>query len=177
MKTFKIIIIPILVIFSIFLAIMFCTKNMTTSKMATSKNPQYKIVVSAKVITNTTSSGQSPYYITMDYLSNSKIVETYSYAGNNPLHINNDKILTGKIIGVKFTLIDYNSNNQNSERLVVVEDITIRIINNDTGEVLLNKVGDETFNLFIKYDTVCSGTILFHPQTNTYRIVKSDWGL
>jgi|694.fasta_scaffold00217_88 hypothetical protein len=140
----------------------------------TSSENQFKVIVSASITTNNCNTITSPYIVDTQFISDNNI-ETFTNTGSNPSQIDYEKVLSGNVIGVKLKLPAFNNANANSGKGIAVQYVTIKIINVQTGEVVLNKTHTQTFQLFICIDTIYDGTLLYNTQTNTYTITKSEW--
>lgn len=155
-----------------------CSKNDDTTALSSTSpinNAQYKIMITTTVLTNGCNTLSSPYIVNTQYISDGNIAKTIDYSGNSQLQIINEEVLSGNIIGIKLKLPAFNSSNPNSGKGISVSYLTVKIINNQTGEVLLDRSSNQTFGLFICTNTVYEGTLLYNTQTNTYSITKGEW--
>jgi hypothetical protein len=69
----------------------------------------------------------------------------------------------------------FSSTNPNNGRGSLVQFLTIKITDVQTGEVALNLSGNDTFELRICTDTIYEGTLLFNTQSKTHTITKGVW--
>jgi hypothetical protein len=151
-----------------------CSNNDDSTTTPTNST-NYKITVSASVTTNNCNTITAPYHVSTDFISENSIVQSYTHIGTNPSQIDENKVVSGRYIGVKLKLTDFNNNNQNSGRGIAVQYVNIKIFNNETGQLLLNKTNGETFQLYICTDTIYEATLLYDTVTNTYTITKGEW--
>ncbi|ALN97183.1 hypothetical protein [Flavobacterium phage FpV4] len=166
MKNFKFLLLTLLslVIFS-------CS---TDEAARLSSENQFKVIVSASITTNNCNTITSPYIVDTQFISDNS-TETFTNTGSNPSQIDYEKVLSGTNIGVKIKLPAFNNNNANSGKGIAVQYVTIKIINVETGEIVLNKTHTQTFELYICTDTIYEATLLYNTAANTYVITKGVW--
>jgi hypothetical protein len=157
-----------------------CSKSDETAITTPANSVVYKISVSAKSFSDGCNTTLTSYLVTTEYLSDNNVIETFNALSsftlsNNMAVVANQRLISGNVIGVRLKLPAFSSTNPNNGRGSLVQMITIKITNNDTGEVVLNKSGNDTFDLYICTDTIYEGTLLFNTQSKTYTVNKGVW--
>lgn len=157
-----------------------CSNNDETAITTPANSVVYKISVSAKSFSDGCNTTLTSYLVTTEYLSDNNVIETFNSLSsftlsNNMAVVANQRLISGNVIGVRLKLPAFSSTNPNNGRGSLVQFLTIKITDVQTGEVVLNLSGNDTFELRICTDTIYEGTLLFNTQSKTHTITTGVW--
>jgi len=162
----------------LFLVAMIATIAMlatSCSKSDDSDNGSVETTKPYKITFESTTSSIPPYPTTIhpkvDFLSDSKVIDSYAPNLSNHSKFNNEITISGNIIGIKVRLTDFDISNPNSGKGSKLDNIKLTIRNNSNNNLINAKY--DIPDLQIGPATTLSTyehTILYNVQTNTFSV-------
>ncbi|WP_264565872.1 hypothetical protein [Flavobacterium sp. N3904] len=169
MKNLRLLLMALLMIF-----LLSCSGSDDNNENTNPNPKQYKILLTGNAITNTCDVSTNSYAIKAEYTSDGVIIDSNTFNGSNNQSISDETTTGGTNLAVKLTLNNFDINNQNIGRGTGIQSVTIKVIDVETEEVLVNKTG---IALFICTDSYYQADLTYNTETGVLssNILRHDF--
>lgn len=132
----------------------------------TTINTSYKVEVGGMLKTNSCDVSNNPYSIKVEYLSDDNIKSSLNFNGSTQETILKNESLSGKIIGVRIKLLNFNQSNSATGRGTGISNLNLKITGNQSNEILYSN--SNLGSLFICQDSTYEALFLYNTLDGTF---------
>lgn len=129
-------------------------------------NTSYKVEVGGILKTNSCGTSTNSYSVKMEYLSDDNIKSSLNFNGSAQETILKNENLSGKIIGVRIKLLNFNSADSAIGSSTGIANLSLKIIGNQSNETLFSNAN--LGSLFICHDTIYEALFLYNTKDGTF---------
>jgi hypothetical protein len=140
----------------------------------TTVNTSYKVEVGGTLKTNACNVSSNSYSIKVEYLSDDHVKSSLSFSGSTQEAILKNENLSGKIIGVRIKLLNFNPANSGSGRSTGISNLNLKITGNQSSEILYSN--SNLGSLFICQDSVYEALFLYNTFDGTFTPTFKSYG-